>query len=338
MSTIALTGGGTAGHIIPSIALLDELYRYYDRVIFVGSTKELDRRIVESYGLPFFAVESVAFSRSSIIDNVKIPFALSRGVRAAKDIFCGEKPSVLFAKGGYASLPSAYAARSLDVPIVVHESDYSLGLANKIISGFAHTTLTSFPETAGGIYVGSPVRPSIMSADKQKARTKYGLQGYPVVTFCGGSLGAQAINDVVRASLDALSKSYHVVHLSGNGYVGTPHRNYTELGYAEDIFDIFAASDVVVSRGGANTLAELASLGKRTIVIPLPKGNSRGDQEENALSYKKRGYVHLLPQHSLTPETLLQAISSALKQPAPTPMPTLDVNKRIVEYIVKAGR
>ncbi len=336
MTTIALTGGGTAGHIMPSLALLPLLYKHYDRVIFVGSTKALDQKIVESYGVPFYPIDCLPFSRTHLLQNAKIPFELSRGIKAVKDIFLGEKPSVLFVKGGYASLPSAYAAKSLNIPIVVHESDFSMGLANKLVSTFASTVLTSFPETSGGTYVGTPVRDEVYTVDKEKARTKYGLKNMTTITFCGGSLGAEAINQAVRDALPILTKDYQVIHVSGNGYRGTTRANYLELPYAEDLLALFALSDVVVTRGGANTLAELATLGKRTICIPLPKGNSRGDQVENALSYKKRGYLTVLDQKSLTVASLTSAIATALKLPAPTPLQSKEVNHKIVEYILKA--
>ncbi len=339
MSTIALTGGGTAGHILPSLALLKELYRYFDRVIFVGSKKPMDKELVEKAGIPFFGVDSAPFSREKLLENIKIPFALKRGIDEVKDIFMSEKPVVLFVKGGFASLPAAYAAKALKIPVVVHESDFSMGLANRLCSSFATTVITSFPETAGGtICIGSPIREGIFKGDKEKARIKYGLKNMPVILFTGGSLGAQAINEAVAASLAPLTDRFEVIHISGNGYSGKPHKNYHEIRYTDDIADLFCIADIVVSRAGANTLAELAVLGKRVVAIPLPKGSSRGDQEENAKSYQKRGFCTILNQKGLSPTTLLTAIDTALKLPAPKALEQQDINSRIVLELVKASK
>ncbi len=335
MSTICLTGGGSGGHVIPALALVPELKKHFSEIIFIGVDKPLDRKLVEDCGIPFFAVESAPFSRGDLLKNLGLPFQLSRGISASIDILKSFFADVVFMKGGYASLPAALAAKRLSLPLVVHESDYSLGLANRLASGFASKVLTSFPETGEGTFVGNPVREEILRADKNRARVRYAVSDMPVLSVVGGSQGAEAINRTLVEALPLL-RDFEIIHIAGKrACPDTRADHYRRLEYADDIFDIFALSDIVVSRAGANTLFELAAMGKRTVAVPLPKGShSRGDQQQNARSFAARGYVYPLEQKDLTPDTLADAIKKALRLPSPRPTATDKVNEKIVLEIL----
>lgn len=333
MKSIALTGGGTAGHIMPNLALLPELYKYFDKVIYLGGNG-MEREIVPRYGISFIETPVVKLDRSHLTENFKIPYVLLRGIREAKSALEGARVDVVFSKGGYAALPACFAAKSLKIPVVTHESDYTLGVANRLISTFAAATLTSFRETPGGIYTGNPVRPEIFRGSASKAREKYNLRSPHVILIFGGSLGAEAINKAVESGLDSLLSIGDVVHIAGKGAAASDRKGYVRLAFSDDMPDLYAAADVVVIRGGANSLAEVTALGKRALCIPLPKGASRGDQLDNAKSYQKAGAVHILEQSSLTPESLYAAIDVLLSTQPPKGT-YHNANEAIVKEILK---
>lgn len=323
---------------MPALALIPYLNEHFDRIIFIGSEGELDRKIVSSAKIPFFAVKTAPFSRKNLLDNFKIPFALSTGISEAKEIFKSERPDALFVKGGYCSLPAAYAAKSLGIPVVVHESDMTLGLANRVASGFAATVIGSFPETKGvDVVIGTPLREEIFKGNADRARQIFGLQNRPVIAIVGGSQGSEALNRAVWGALPNLTKKYEIIHVSGKGFDPERRmRGYHQIDYTDAIADVFAVADAVVSRAGANTLAELAALGKRTLAVPLPKGVSRGDQEDNAVSYEKRGLLRILPQGELNPQTLTERLELLLMEPAPNPSGGRLNAKLIVDEIIAA--
>ncbi len=335
MKKIVLTGGGTAGHVIPALALLPELKREKISAIFIGGNG-IEKDLAVSEGIEFFSTTTVKLDRSNLIKNFAIPYKLIKGVAEATDILRIQKPDMVFSKGGYASLPTCYAAKKMGIPIIVHESDYTMGLANRMVSKFATATLTSFPETAGGTYVGNPVRKGIICGNKFRA-----LKEYPVDTkkktilIFGGSGGAKVLNEVTYKCLDKLLQSYNVIHISGKSGDFTIRReNYHQLKFSNDMPSLYALADVVVARGGANTLSELAILNKPSVIVPLPKGTSRGDQLDNAESYKKMGYFTILFQENLNENTLFSTISDARPNQNPTATLT-NVNEKIVEIILK---
>ena len=295
----------------------------------------MEKDLVTASGIPFRSVSVVKFDRKNPFNNLKIPAKLIKGTAEAEEIFGFVKPDVVFAKGGYASLPACFAAKKLSVPVVVHESDYSFGLANKIIKKFAAVTLTSFPET-GGKCVGNPVRREILCGNKYRAKTFYPVNpNKKTVLIFGGSSGATKINETVYAGLDELTEKYNIIHIAGkNGDFTKERKDYYQIRYTSDIADIFALCDVAVSRGGANALSELAALNKPAVIIPLPKGTSSGDQLDNAISYKKRGYFEILSQNELTVDSLIAAINKAKKNANPT-FYTADAVKLIVDEIEK---
>ncbi len=323
---------------MPALALIPYLNEHFDRIIFIGSEGELDRKIVSAAKIPFFAVKTAPFSRKNLLDNFKIPFSLSRGISEAKEIFKSERPDALFVKGGYCSLPAAYAAKALGIPVIVHESDMTLGLANRVASGFAATVIGSFPETKGvDVVIGTPLREEIFHGNADRARQTFGLANKPVIAVVGGSQGSEALNRAVWGALGNLTEKYEIIHVSGKGF--DPEKRmtgYHQISYTDAIADVFAVADAVVSRAGANTLAELAALGKRTLAVPLPKGVSRGDQEDNALSYGKRGLVRILPQGELSSETLTERLELLLMEPAPEKSGGRLNAKLIVDEIIAA--
>lgn len=333
---IVLTGGGTGGHIIPNLALVPELKKHFDEIHYIGGYG-MEKRLVEAKNLPFYSTDVIKLDRANLLKNLKIPYVLMKAVRQATVILETLKPDLVFSKGGYVALPTCFAARRLHIPIVVHESDMTLGLANKLVSKFAKLVLTSFEETKGGEYAGNPVRNEIFEGKKARAVQNYKLPAnLPLALIVGGSSGSTAINDAVYNALPSLTADFFVVHIAGKSRdTAIKAKNYLQLEYASDIYDLFAAADVVVTRGGANSLAELASTGKRTLVIPLPKGSSRGDQVDNAMSYQKRGLVTMLEQSRLTPESLSESIRRLYLSPSLSIKgKQKDANVRIVKRLL----
>ncbi len=332
--TIILTGGGTAGHVIPALALVPELKKHFDEIHFFGGNG-IEKELCKNANIPFSSVPVVKFDRTHILNNFKIPFVLTKGVAEAKRQMRLLNPAAVFSKGGYASLPACLAARELKIPVIVHESDYTLGMANKLTARFAAAVITSFAETEGGTFIGNPVRKEILHGSKANALKNYDVDpSKKTVLVFGGSMGAEAINKVIYAGLSELTKKYNIIHVAGkNGNFAKSCKNYVQLKFAPDIADLYALCDVAVCRGGANTLSELACLGKRAIIVPLPKGTSRGDQLDNALSYKRRGFVEILPQNELFVETLMQKIEEIQNKIVPV-LDVADIEKNIVNIIV----
>ncbi len=338
MITIATSGGGTGGHVTPCIALFPDLKKRFDRIIHIGGDG-MEQSLIPPTGIPLFTTKTIKFDRANIFNNFKIPFVLNSAIKEAKEILKKEKVNVVFGKGGYASLPSILAAKKLNIPVIIHESDFNMGLANRFASKFADLVLTSFPETNGGVFVGNPIREKIFNGDKLKAVKKYGLDiARPTLLVFGGSSGAAAINALIFKTAKSLTKSYNLVHIVGkNEKTRLFLPNYVALSYADDIEDLYASSDVIIMRGGANSLQEVTALGKRIICIPLPKSkHSRGDQEDNALSYEKRGLINLLRQNEATEEHLMKLIATVINQkehPQNKSTPNGEIVKKIMELV-----
>ncbi|HOO23431.1 MAG TPA: UDP-N-acetylglucosamine--N-acetylmuramyl-(pentapeptide) pyrophosphoryl-undecaprenol N-acetylglucosamine transferase [Clostridia bacterium] len=336
MAKVVLTGGGTAGHIMPNLALLSELRKYFDTIFYIGGDG-MEKELVNAENIPFHRVSCIKFDRSDLIKNVKIPFTLARGISEAKTIMSILKPDVVFSKGGYVALPACYAAKSLKIPLVVHESDFTMGLANKITAKFAKKVLTSFEETEGGECVGNPIRTEILHGDKKNIVLSLDLDiAKKTVLIMGGSIGAESINEVVYQGIKEFAKRYNIVHISGkSGKFDIKHKYYNQLRFTDRIADYFDLADCIVSRAGANTLCEVASLGKHSISIPLPKGNSRGDQLDNALSFEKRGMTEILLQEDLYVESLIAKIEAIWNKKQPI-LNIENINKNVVKSIVDA--
>lgn len=348
MKTLVLTGGGTAGHCIPNIALLPELKKHFDKIIYIGSAKGMEKNLAEQNGLEFYAVPCAKLNRSITIKNFAIPFNVVNGVIKAGKLLDKIKPNVIFSKGGYVSIPVVYAGKKRKIPIIAHESDLTLGLANRLTAKHCKKVLTSFPETAktipNGLYTGSPLRQSLLNNDKKTALKKFKLSGEkPVVLVTGGSLGSKTINNAVRDSLSLLLDKFDVIHQCGKNNlekIKTP-KGYIQTEFISDMGSAYACADICVCRAGANTVFELLALKKPCVLIPLPKGASRGDQVLNAEYFQKKGFVSVLPQSVLTPESLYNTITSTyanrvnlrkiLEQNSIT-----DSNEKIVEILSSA--
>lgn len=316
MATIILTGGGTAGHVMPHLALLPYLKKDFDKIFYVGSENGMEKNIISRMGLTYYSVPCAKLVRKFTLKNCAIPFTLFKGIKKAGKILDELKPDVIFSKGGYVSLPVVIAAKKRKIPVIAHESDYTLGLANKISAKYCKKILTSFPATAkalkNGVYVGSPLRVSLYTQDRSQSLKTFGLAGNkPVVLVTGGSLGAEAINVAVRNALDSILKQFDVLHICGKGHFsGIKKSGYVETEFTDKMENAFACADVCVSRAGSTTLFEMATLKKPMLLIPLPKGVSRGDQLLNAEYFKNLGIARVLDQSSLTPDKLSQEIYS----------------------------
>lgn len=318
MATIILTGGGTAGHVTPHLAILPYLKNNFDKIYYIGSESGIEKDIIKNANIPYYSVPCTKFNRSFNLNNLKIPFKLMSGVIKAGKILDKLKPDVIFSKGGYVAIPTVLAAKKRNIPIISHESDYTLGLANKITAKYCRKVLTSFKDTAltlkNGEYVGPPIRNELFATKKENAMQKFGFSNNkPIILITGGSQGAVAINKVVRDALPDLLPKYNVIHICGKNNLNEDMRQkgYFQTEYMNDIENAFTVASVCISRAGSNSVFEVLALKKPCILIPLPKGTSRGDQILNAEYFQKLGLVNVLPQQVLTPESLTLAINSA---------------------------
>ncbi len=317
MATIILTGGGTAGHVTPHLALLPYLKNDFDKIYYIGSENGIEHDIIKKANIPYFSVPCAKLNRSFNLNNLKIPFKLISGFIKAGQIIDDIKPDVIFSKGGYVAIPTVLAGRKRDIPIISHESDYTIGLANKITAKYCKKVLTSFPDTAlrlkNGEYVGSAIRNALFNTSKEDAIKKFKFSGNkPILLITGGSQGASVINNVLRSALPDLLPKYDVIHICGKNNLSKElnMKGYLQIEYMDNIEDAFAVASVCISRAGSNTLFELLALKKPCVLIPLPKGISRGDQILNAEYFQKLGLVSVLPQQVLTPKSLTLAINS----------------------------
>lgn len=320
MKKIVLTGGGTAGHVTPNIALMPELKKHGYTISYIGSYEGMERNMITETGTPYYGIATGKFRRYFDLKNFTDPFRVIKGYFEAKSHLKKIKPDVIFSKGGFVAVPVVQAAKSLKIPVVIHESDMTPGLANKICIPSAAKVCCNFPETVQylpdnkAVLTGSPIRRELFQGDKAKGLAFCGFNSEkPVLLIVGGSLGAVAVNNAIRAILPELLKQYQIIHLCGkgktdaslNGTVG-----YVQYEFIKDeLSDLMAAADVVISRAGANAICELLALRKPNILIPLPAGASRGDQILNAESFEKQGFSYLLPEEKITNKRLLDAIN-----------------------------
>lgn len=317
MKSILFTGGGSAGHVIPNLAIMNEL-RYSHRILYMG-TGGIEKDIIGKAGYPFFQVDCPKLVRSFTFDNLKIPHRLNLAKRKALEILQKERPDLVFSKGGFASYPAVWAAHKLKIPSLTHESDLSPGLCTKLIAKKCRFVLTSFPETAArfknGKHTGSPVRREIARADRERARHKFGfVSTKPVLLVLGGGSGSVAINRAVRKNLPALLRHFDILHLCGKGNaIENPPLGYVQREFENDMGSAYACADLVMCRAGSNTVFEVLSLKKNAVFVPLEK-NSRGDQLENALYFEKSGLCTLLHESEL--EDIVDCLIGAQKNAA----------------------
>jgi UDP-N-acetylglucosamine--N-acetylmuramyl-(pentapeptide) pyrophosphoryl-undecaprenol N-acetylglucosamine transferase len=320
---IVLTGGGTAGHITPNLALIPLLQARGWEVHYIGSRAGMERELAGSLpGVQYHAISSGKLRRYLDLKNLSDPFRVMAGAAQAYGILRRLKPRVIFSKGGFVSVPVAYAARLARVPMVLHESDLSPGLANRLAMPSATRICTTFPETAVLLgrkarHTGTPIRSVLLTGDPAKGLRMCGFAaaGLPVILMMGGSQGAASLNAFLRQALPKLLKSFRVIHICGKGNVDEALKStkgYAQFEYVGDgLADLLAAAGLIVSRAGANSIFEFLALKKPMLLIPLPLSASRGDQIENAKSFEKQGFACVLDQDGMTAESLYDAVMNA---------------------------
>ena len=311
MKKIAFCGGGSAGHVMPNIALYEILKNDYE-ITYIG-TNGIEKDICRKFGIPFYQFEGVKLVRGKLLCNLAIPFKLLKSISQCREILQNNQPDLIYCKGGYASLPPAFAAHKIGIPVLTHESDLTAGLANKLIAGKSQKVLTSFPSTAekfkNGQFVGSPMRNNLFDRDKAEAKAHFKLDGRPTVLVFGGGSGSKIINDNLRKSLFTLCKKFNVLHLCGKGNaVQSTIDGYRQVEFCDDMGLAYACADLAVARCGSNSAHELIALKIPTLFIPLDNGATRGDQIKNAEYFKNLELCRVLAESNLTPQRLLEEI------------------------------
>ena len=319
MKKIVLTGGGTAGHVTPNIALMPRLKELGYEIHYIGSYDGIEKKLIEEMGIPYYGISSGKLRRYFDWKNFTDPFRVLKGFGEAKKLLKKIKPDVVFSKGGFVTVPVVQAAKQCKIPTIIHESDMTPGLANKLAIPAATKVCCNFPETVKylpegkAVLSGSPIRQELLCGNKLSALNFCNFTaGKPVLMIIGGSLGSVAVNTAIRNILPELLKTFQVVHLCGQGnldeaLVGT--EGYVQYEYIKkELADLFALADVVVSRAGANAICELLALRKPNLLIPLSAAASRGDQLLNAESFKQQGFSLVLQEEEITNELLLSTI------------------------------
>ena len=321
MKHLVLTGGGTVGHVTPNIAMIPRLKEMGYEISYIGSYNGIEKSLIEELGIPYYGISSGKLRRYFDIKNFSDPFRVIKGFSQARKLMKQLKPDVVFSKGGFVSVPVVVAAGRLHIPTLIHESDMTPGLANKICIPFATKVCCNFPETYSGlpkdkaVLTGTPIRQELLSGDKDAGRAFCGFSSdKPVILVIGGSLGAASVNENIRKILPELLKDFQLIHLCGRGKVDETlisTEGYVQYEYIkEELPDLFALADIVVSRAGANAICELLALRKPNLLIPLSANASRGDQILNARSFERQGFSMVLEEDEITKEKLLQTIQS----------------------------
>ncbi|MDY7045235.1 MULTISPECIES: undecaprenyldiphospho-muramoylpentapeptide beta-N-acetylglucosaminyltransferase [unclassified Virgibacillus] len=348
---ILFTGGGSAGHVIVNLALIPY---YRDKgwdIDYIGSKDGIERKLIgEVDGVTYHPISTGKLRRYMSIENLKDPFKVLKGTMQAVKIIKKRKPSVIFSKGGFVSVPVMLAAKLTGVPAVVHESDYTPGLANKIAIPFAKKVLTTFSETKNYVpekkseYVGAVVRDELFQGNREKGLALTGLtKEKPILLIMGGSGGSQKINETVRGSLPKLVPLFQIIHICGEGKIDhqIKENGYVQFEYiTDDLKDIFAISDYVLSRAGSNAIFEFLALQLPMLLIPLSRQASRGDQIINAKSFAEKRYARVLEEESLSEDTLVHELEQ-LKEFAPIMIDTMkqykseEARDRVIEILTE---
>lgn len=328
---IVLTGGGSAGHVTPNIALLPYLKKQFKTISYIGSKDGIEKQLIEKQKIPYYSITTCKLVRSFNLKNFLLPLKLLKGIVEAKKILKKLKPNIIFSKGGFVSVPVVIAAHQLKIPIIAHESDYSLGLANKIIYNFCNIMCFTFNNVPSkykskSIVTGSPIRQDIISKNKINFKNNK-----KTILIMGGSLGAKAINELIFNNIDQLLNKYNIIHIVGKNNLNNELKtknNYIQFEYTNNIGELFNSCNIVISRAGSNTIFELLALNKPMILIPLPKTSSRGDQIENAKYFKINNYANVIYQENLTINILLNTIEKTLNS---------NYNKQLTQNPFKAN-
>ena len=324
MKRIILTGGGTAGHVTPNIALIPRLLELGYDIQYIGSYQGIEKELIEPFGIPYHGISSGKLRRYFSVQNFTDPFRVLKGFGEAKRLIKELQPDVIFSKGGFVSVPVVLAGKHNKVPTIIHESDMTPGLANKIAIPSATKVCCNFPETLEhlpkdkAVLTGSPIRQELLSGNRIAAMDLCHFSAdKPVILVIGGSLGSVAVNTAVRKILPQLLNTFQVIHICGKGnldesLIGT--EGYVQYEYVDaPLKHLFAAADVVISRAGANSICELLALRKPNLLIPLSAAASRGDQILNADSFARQGFSKVLKEEELSDETLSTAVFDLYK-------------------------
>ncbi|MDO4292310.1 MAG: undecaprenyldiphospho-muramoylpentapeptide beta-N-acetylglucosaminyltransferase [Eubacteriales bacterium] len=317
---IVLTGGGTAGHITPNIALLPGLKQDGYDAFYIGSYDGMEKRLLADFDVPYYGIATGKFRRYFDLKNFTDPFRVLKGFSEARRILKQLQPDIVFSKGGFVSVPVVRAAASLKIPCVIHESDMTPGLANKLCIPVAKRVCCNFPETLKtlppekSVLTGSPIREELLCGDREAAYKFCGFDDRtkPVLMVIGGSLGSAVINQSVREALPRLLKDFQIVHICGKDKIDNlllKQKGYRQFEYVKtELKDLFALADLVVSRAGANAICELLALKKPNLLIPLSAGASRGDQILNARSFEAQGFSVVIDEDYLSPDLLTEKV------------------------------
>lgn len=322
---IVFTGGGTAGHVTPNIALIQEFKKTGWAIDYVGSAEGIEKAMIENINIPFHAVHSGKLRRYFSLKNMLDPFKIVLGIMQSFWLFRKLKPNVVFSKGGFVAFPVVVGAWLNRIPVIAHESDMSPGLANRLSFPFVNKICLTF--SAGAKHfkkqdkievTGTPIRQQLFAGNKEKGLELCGFNALkPCILVIGGSLGAGSINASVRDALNQLTQQFQIIHLCGKGKVepSLAHMDaYHQFEYVnEELADLFAASSIIISRAGANSLYEILALGKPHILIPLSSQVSRGDQIQNARYFQDLGISVVIQDQLLNAESLLQALQQVIQ-------------------------
>ena len=318
MKKIVLTGGGTAGHVTPNIAIIPTLKEMGYDISYIGTYNGIEKKLIEEIGIPYYGISSGKLRRYFDLKNFTDPFRILKGYFQAKKLIKKLKPDVVFSKGGFVTVPVVFAASKKKIPIVIHESDMTPGLANKLALPKATKICCNFPETkkmfeGKATVTGTPIRAELFTGDKEKAKKFCGFKDdKPTILIVGGSTGSVAINNAIWEVLDELLKTYNVIHICGKDKTDSKYNGkegYAQFEYVKsELSDLFTLADIVISRAGANAICELLALKKLNILIPLSLKASRGDQILNAESFQKSGYSYVIDEENLNKDTLLNAL------------------------------
>lgn len=319
MKRIILTGGGTAGHVTPNLALIPSLQAKGYDIRYIGSYNGIEKKLIEEAGIPYDGISSGKLRRYFDVKNFSDPFRVLKGCQEARHLMKKYKPDIVFSKGGFVAVPVVMAAKRYKIPVIIHESDMTPGLANKLCLPSASKICCNFPETLNylpkdkAVLSGCPIRKELLQGERLSGLKYTGLSASkPILLVIGGSLGSVKVNTSLRAILPTLLNTFQVIHICGKGnldesLIGT--NGYVQYEYVDKpLRHLFAASDLVLSRAGANAICEILALRKPNVLIPLSAAASRGDQILNAKSFASQGFSAVLEEEQITEESLLNLL------------------------------
>ncbi|HDH4398817.1 TPA: undecaprenyldiphospho-muramoylpentapeptide beta-N-acetylglucosaminyltransferase [Staphylococcus aureus] len=321
MTKIAFTGGGTVGHVSVNLSLIPTALSQGYEALYIGSKNGIEREMIESQlpEIKYYPISSGKLRRYISLENAKDVFKVLKGILDARKVLKKEKPDLLFSKGGFVSVPVVIAAKSLNIPTIIHESDLTPGLANKIALKFAKKIYTTFEETLNYLpkekadFIGATIREDLKNGN---AHNGYQLTGFnenkKVLLVMGGSLGSKKLNSIIRENLDALLQQYQVIHLTGKGLKDAQVKKSGYIQYEfvkEDLTDLLAITDTVISRAGSNAIYEFLTLRIPMLLVPLGLDQSRGDQIDNANHFADKGYAKAIDEEQLTAQILLRELN-----------------------------